>query len=199
MIVYKKILFNSTKLISNETLCLQCLVKINPEYWYSVIEFFWGDKLPRLLSQHAAFMQINKLSLNKWITALKLALKYCENLLSFRYAKDEITGYRHAQISHIATRVRRQSSKLLIFSRFSGPKAVYWLLCILTKSSMSAMNRIISRIQDRYLSSAILKFSRLCFWDSLILVHCRFNSYFMFNKKGKTPLTKEKPVVFIVA
>ena len=47
-------------------------------------------------------MRINKLSLNKLIPPLRLALKYCENLLSFRYAKDEIIGYRHVQISHIS-------------------------------------------------------------------------------------------------
>ena len=35
------------------------------------------------------------------MTALSLALKYCENL-SFRHAKDEIIGYRHAQMLHIS-------------------------------------------------------------------------------------------------
>ena len=46
-------------------------------------------------------MRVNKLSLNKSITALSLALKYCKNLLSFQYVKDEIISYRHAQMSHI--------------------------------------------------------------------------------------------------
>ena len=59
------VLFNSTKLISNETLCLQCLAKINPQYRYPITEFFRGEKLPCQLLQQVAFMRINKLSLNK--------------------------------------------------------------------------------------------------------------------------------------
>ena len=44
---------------------------------------------------------------------------------------------------------------------------------------------VIFRIHNRYLWSVILKFSQKCFWDSRILVHCWFNSYF-------TLITKEK-------
>ena len=72
---------------------------------------------------------------------------------------------------------------------FSRLKVALCLLSILTKSSMSTINTIISRIQDRYLWSVILEFSQLCFRDSLILVYCRFNSYFMFITKEKLHLS----------
>ena len=39
-------IFISTKLISNETLCLQCLAKINPQYRYPIIDFFEGKSYP---------------------------------------------------------------------------------------------------------------------------------------------------------
>ena len=68
---------------------------------------------------------------------------------------------------------------------FSGLKVALWLLSILTKSSIPAMSTIIFRTQDQYLESVILKFSQLCFRDSLILVYCRFNNYFIFITKEK--------------
>ena len=42
------VLFNLTKLISNENLCLQWLAKINPQYRYPNTEYFEGKKYPKI-------------------------------------------------------------------------------------------------------------------------------------------------------
>ena len=56
------VLFNQIKLISTETLCLQCLAKIN-QYRYSITEFFLRGKVTCLLLQQAVVKQrgVNKL------------------------------------------------------------------------------------------------------------------------------------------
>ena len=49
------VLFNLTKSISNETLWLQWLAKINPQYKYPITEFFEGKKYLKILLIQARY------------------------------------------------------------------------------------------------------------------------------------------------
>ena len=64
----------------------------------------------------------------------------------------------------------------LYFQGFWGSKLLIGFLVVWP--SNLCRRGIHYRIQNRYLWSAVLKFSQKTLWDSWILVHCRFNSYF---------------------
>ena len=67
----------------------------------------------------------------------------------------------------------------LCFQGFRGPKLFNGYL------EVWPSNPYLQGIPNRYLWSVILKFSQKCFWDSRILVYCRFNSYSTLIAKEK--------------
>ena len=67
----------------------------------------------------------------------------------------------------------------LCFQGFRGPKLFNGYLVVWPS------NPYLQGIPNRYLWSVILKFSQKCFWDSRILVYCRFNSYSTLIAKEK--------------
>ena len=67
----------------------------------------------------------------------------------------------------------------LCFQGFRGPKLFNGYLVVWPS------NPYLKGIPNRYLWLVILKFSQKCFWDSWILVYCRFNSYCTLIAKEK--------------
>ena len=86
----------------------------------------------------------------------------------------------------------------LYFQGFCGSKK----LSSFTKLLISARNKVIFSIQNRYVWSVILKFSN-AFYDSWILVYCPFNSYFTFKTtilcEGKTSLFFNLQFLFLLS
>ena len=72
----------------------------------------------------------------------------------------------------------------LYFQGFRGSKLLNGCLVVWpSNQGMSARNKVIFRIQNRYLWSVILEFGQQYFWNIWILVCCRFNSYFTLITK----------------
>ena len=120
-------------------------------------------------------------------------MKYCKDLLSYRYTENEIIGYRHAQTSRLRFFLKQLAPGLtpqscLYFSgflRFQASKLLNGFWLVWPSNLCLPGIQYLSGFRIDILWSVILNFSQLFFWDRSILVYCWFNSYFMFITKEK--------------